>query len=311
MNPISRLLVTLVSIVGFFVVPALLLSWLLVFKLENPAFYIKAVDYSNVVVNFIEDNVRNSTSIPGALKKNVALAKDSVDEQIKDHIQPQIQSMLRQTLNWLRGRSRVPVYAVELTLFKKDTAEALREALKQQKFTDRLFVSSCLAYLEGAPNVVYLDKPLKKESLVALVKPWKTQIAQAFQWKKFAPLVPFVFLLLFMVFTLNFRYSFHGFSSMLTISGGFFFILFGAVLVAVAAAFPFVSSHLIRFLRPYNPGLPDLSFIQLVKFLLLTVSLQGLIASAAMIGVGVLFYTKKRVKKKKGPEAEVVPAVKA
>jgi uncharacterized membrane protein len=310
MNPISKFLVILTSIVGFFVIPVLLVSWLLVFKFEDPAFYIRAVDYSNLVVNFIEDNVRNSSSVPGALKKNIELAKKGVDESIKDHIQPQIQSRLRQTLIWLKGGSKVPSYALELTLFKKDASDSLREALKQQKFTDRVFVSSCLSYLNAMPDVVYLDKPLEKDRLISLVSPWKKHFAKAFQWKKFAPLVPFVFLLLFMIFTLNFQYSFRSFSSLLTFSGGFFLLFFGLILIAVAAAFPFISSLFIKFLRPFNPGLPDFSFIQLVKFMILTVALQGLLASVAMAAVGVLFYAGRRPKKKKTAETETASTIK-
>ena len=196
MNPISRFLVIVVSIVGFFLIPAILITWLMVSKFEDPAFYIKAVDYSNLVVNYIEENVQNSKSIPDALKKNIQLAKKDIDENIKDHIQPQIQSLLRQTMNWLRGGTREPVYAVELTLFKKDATASLKEALKQQRFTDRVFVSSCLSFIDGIPNIITLDKKLQKDRLMKLVSPYKKYIAMAFKWKKFIPLLPFVFLLL-------------------------------------------------------------------------------------------------------------------
>jgi len=307
MNPISRFLVIVTSIAGFFVIPAMLVSWLMVLRFEDPAFYIKAIDYSNLVVNFIEEKVQNSQSVPSALKRNIELAKKNVDENIKDHIQPQIQSLLRQTLTWLKGGSKVPVYSLELTLFKKDTADSMREALKQQKFSDRVFVNSCLTYLSALPNVINLDKPLRKDRMVSVVKPWKLKLATAFQWKKFTPLAPFVFLLLFMVFTLNFRYAFHSFSSLLTSSGGFFLILFGLVLIATLAAFPQLSGLFFKYVRPFNPGLPELSFIQLVKFLIQTVALQGVLASVALTAVGILFYTKRRLKKKKSLETAAVP----
>ncbi|GEM_PF-4457656 len=293
----SRFFTILVFVIGCIAVPLMLLAFFFTLRALDPVFWTKGITAGGFVAGYIEDHLPNQKKVPVALKRNLMLAKNSIEESLQKHIEPQIEQQLGILKLHVQGEAAFPSLRFDLVRLKKDLGDDLREAQRRQSFTDKSVVNFAFMALGFVPDTVSLHDYLKIQDIKDYVAKNQAWLSFTLKYPYFFPLIVVIFLLLFVLTTLNIRNGLLYFSRLMIFSGFGLAILCALGMGVVALFDPFIKPWLLQnsvFYYDLTLKLSNSTVAGLTKYLLGTLCIQGFLAAGSGIVIGIIFFTKKK-----------------
>jgi hypothetical protein len=290
MNPLSRIFIVLISIAGFFAIPASVMSFYLQWCLESPRFYTALVAESGLLLRPVEARLRKTGLDPKAFRKELVAAAEDEKKALDNRLAPAIGVKITAMQDWFSRGSPFPRLRFDL----KDLRSDLIGGVAKAGYGQPLIAGYLTENYRGLPGAVDVDRWARFQKLRDIVRAVRPYTPTIFLLRKYVPAVSLVFLLLFLFSTFQIRPSFYYFASLLTASGCFFLIVFGLGLVADIAFAKTVLPVLAKVFPLPGPALPHDVMMKGWGFVVRTFCIQGLWTCLTMIAVGGLFYMTRR-----------------
>jgi len=290
LNPLTKVFVFLLNIVGFFLIPLCFVSLFIQLKLEDPVFYCKVVDKSDLLTYRVVYKIQRAKLKPSNFKYELSIARKIAYKATVKNLNSQISLKIEKILLWLKENQRFPSMIFELRPLKHELLESVNDV----NFENSLIADFLRDTWNTLPSYFDLSSWIRFKGVQTFIKNIRPYLPTIMLLRYYVPAVSLVFLFLFLFTTFQVRPSFYFFSTLLATSGIFWGVFFAIVLVVNLFYGTKLFELLIPFINLPGPAIDKSVLISIFKYLTHTLCIQMFFASACQIVISGLFYMSKK-----------------